>query len=124
MARLNILSHELVHPAQPARSHRKRLDRHAPGRKLVYDGQIEIGVDRLGQGSRNRCSRHVQRMRRYALGSQTRALLDSETVLFVDDRKTEALKIHALRQQRVCADADRSFTAASFSRAALRERAL
>ena len=121
----DVLAHELVDASEAAGSHGKRFDRRSPGWKLVEMREVEVGVDRLRERPRNRRRRHVQRVRRSAFGSQPRALLDAEPMLFVDDRQPEPFEIDALRQQRVGSDRKRGLAAGQLlDRRASRARAL
>ncbi len=99
-----------------------RLDRRATGRQLVDHGDVEVGVLRHGQRSRDRRGGHDDLMRRAAflaaLLLQSQALLHAEAVLLVDDDERELREVDAFLKQRMGADDDPHFAGRdSFERA-------
>lgn len=95
MAAGNVLAHEIVDSVEPARPNRKGLDRRPARRQLIETGEIQIGVQRLGERTWDRSRRHVQRMRRRSFSAQARALLDAEAMLLVYNHQSQAFEIHA-----------------------------
>ena len=85
-----------------------RGDRCPPGRQLVYDGNVEVGVGRHRQRPRDRRRRHDQLVREaplvHALLAQGQALVHPEAVLLVDDGQRQAAEAHALLEQGVRPD--------------------
>lgn len=83
----------------------KGLDGFAAGRKLVDDADVEVAVEGHGQRSRNGCGGHHEYVRRGGTFlPEFGALLDAETMLFVDDGQSETGELNAVFDQGVGAD--------------------
>ncbi len=72
--------------------------------QLVDDGDVEVAVERHGQGARDGCGGHHQHMRWHdVFAPQLGTLLHPETVLLVDDGQTEVLEHDVVFDEGVCA---------------------
>src|SRR5206468_12753719 len=98
---------------QPRPDHRERpvgpylrADQLSARRHLVEDRDVEIAVDRLRQGLRDRRGRRQQQVRVDALLAERRALSHAESLLLFYDRKSEPLERDALLDERVRSDDD------------------
>jgi len=83
------------------------LDRPAPRGQLAQDGGVEVAVGRQRERARDRRGRHVQGVRREALGRlgvKRRALAHAEAVLLVDHRHREVAEGDGRLEQRMRAD--------------------
>ena len=88
-----------------------RHDRRAPGRQFINGRHFQVRVIRHGQRARNRRGRHHQLMRHvraavgiHALVAQREALADAETMLFIDNDKTEPREMHGILEDRMRAN--------------------
>ncbi len=93
-----------------AGGNRDGLDRPAPGRQLVDNGNVEIGVDALRERAWNRRRAHDELMRHFtivaALRAQREALLHAKAVLLIDDDEPKPRETHVFLKQRVRPDHD------------------
>ena len=105
-AGLELASDELVDPLPLGLVANLGHDRRPPGRQLVEHGDVEIAVERQGQGAGDRGRRHDQHVRVLALPAERRALEHAEPVLLVDDGEPEALELHRVLDEGVGADTD------------------
>ena len=79
-------------------------DAPAIGGLFPKDGNIQIAVDRLREGARDRRRRHDEDIRRIAAGDQTRSLQHAELVLLIDDNQPKIVEFARFIQERMCAD--------------------
>ena len=75
-------------------------------RQLGKDREVQIAIDGLGQGARDRRRGREQEVRVDPLLAERRALAHTEAVLLVHDREPELLERHAVHNERVRADDD------------------
>ena len=89
---------------------RHGLDRFAPRRQLVDHRHVEVGIQALGEGARDRGGRHDQLMRTAIaaapLLAQRQALMHAEAVLLIDDDESQIGKFDVCLKQRLGADGD------------------
>ena len=85
-----------------------RRDRRAARRLLVERRDVEVAVERQGEGARDRRRGHDEevraRPRRIRLCRDRRPLRDAEAVLLVDHDEAEAPELHGVLEERVRPD--------------------
>ena len=81
--------------------HHPRLDGQTARGLVLEDERLQVAEHGLGQGARNRRSRHVEDVRVPALGGQGQALLHAEAVLLVDDGQPQIPECHVAGIQRM-----------------------
>ncbi|KAF5063245.1 hypothetical protein DSECCO2_296660 [anaerobic digester metagenome] len=83
------------------------LHRFSSGRQFINHGDIQIAVDRHGERTGDRGGRHHQNVwRMLVLRPKFRTLRHTKTMLFVDNHKSQVVKLHHIFNKGVGADKD------------------
>jgi hypothetical protein len=101
------VAHARDHVVASFLCHELRRDRRAARRQLVDHRDVQVGVVRHRERSRDRCRAHHELVRldsRLPARGEGKPLLDAEAVLLVDDREPEFCELHAFLEERVRAD--------------------
>ena len=77
------------------------LNRKTHGRKLIYNGNIQVSVYNDSKGSGDRGGTHNQYMRRIASGGQGFPLFHTKAVLLIGDHKAQIFVHYFFLDQRV-----------------------
>ncbi len=109
-----LLADALPHPLDPSRfvaGHHMGANRLAPRRQLTQRGDLHVAEHGHRHRARDRGRRHHQDVRcRAGLGTKGVALLDAESMLLVNDYKTQLGELHMLLDEGMCADHDAGLT--------------
>ena len=97
----------LRHLVQTLDGHDPGIHRHPPGRLVVQARHVHVAVGRQHQRPGDRRRGHDENVHGPALGRQGQALMDAETVLFVDHRHGQRLECDVVLKKRVRADGQR-----------------
>src|SRR5215210_508372 len=82
------------------------LDRFPARWQFVYQGDLEVAVEREGEGPRYRGGRHDEGVRSGPFLAEHRPLADAEAVLLVHDDEREVVEIYAFLYEGVRSDDD------------------